>query len=150
MTVSCVPLPGTRALSQSPWGPSSRPPRGRPSSACRLPRLAGVEEHREEEEFLGVVVLEVVVVAAATTGSTRTPACPTCSRPSSRSTWTHCTSERLAWPPPRLLLPPRAPVPVVGTDTRAIHTPTAMPIATPSATPTNTPSHTGSPTATCW
>lgn len=32
-----------------------------------------------------------------TTDSTRTPVCPTCSRASSRNSWTHCMSEQLTW-----------------------------------------------------
>lgn len=30
-------------------------------------------------------------------GSTRTPACPTCSRALSKNIWTHCMSGQLTW-----------------------------------------------------
>ena len=86
------------ALQEIPCVPSS-PHKARPFSACHLPQLdlAAVEEEEEEEEAEAVVVEGPGVEVEVITGSTLTPASPTCSRALSRSTWTRCTSGRLTW-----------------------------------------------------
>lgn len=103
--MSHVSVPGIRALQETPCAPSSHH-RGRPSSACHLPQrdMAAVELEPAGVEVQGAEVVVVAVVAAAVEvviiGSTLTPACPTCSRALSKSTWTRCTSGWPTWQGP--------------------------------------------------
>lgn len=86
-----------------------------------------MEPGEEEEVEAAVVVEEEDVAVAVIIGSTLTPACPTCSRALSRSTWTLCMSGRLTWQ--RLAMERDT-----GTD----------PIPTPTPIHTHTRTHTGS------
>lgn len=74
-----------------------------------------------------VVAAEEEEGAELTTVSTRTPACPTCSRALSKNTWTRFTSGRVTWPGP-------------GTEADQDTGPTL----TTTPTRTHTPTHTGS------
>lgn len=89
--MSHVSVPGIRVRQETPCAPSSHH-QGSPFNACRLPR--------RDTAAVGLEVEEAAGVEEGITGSTRTPACPTCSRALSKNTWTRCTSGRLTWQGP--------------------------------------------------
>lgn len=102
--------------------------------------MEAVEQVEVEDQGVEVEV-EAAAVVEVITGSTRTPACRTCSRALSRSTWTRCTSGRLTWPDRGTgAQRDTGTVMGMGTDLTPIHTN----ILTPIHIHTHTRSHTGS------
>lgn len=91
-----MPVPGIRALQETLCAPSSHH-QARPFSACHL-RLQDMAAVQPEVGASVVEVAAEVEEAELTTASTRTHACPTCSRALSKNTWTRFTSGPVKWP----------------------------------------------------